>query len=153
MIFRYRCELVTIVDPDTVDLDVFLSECDRGFRVWEQLVLRGQRFRLRGMDAPERRGPTRPLAKRCTAELERALRGAATIYVTSHKAEGEDGAFGRWLGELEGTYTDPVAAFDTILVGSRDLGRVMVEQGYARAWDGRGKRPAWNVAEPYPLKP
>ena len=42
--YEYRCNVVHIVDGDTVDVDI-----DLGFGVW----MKKQRIRLSGIDAPE----------------------------------------------------------------------------------------------------
>ena len=44
--YEYRCEIVKVIDGDTVDVDI-----DLGFGVW----LRKERIRLRGIDTPESR--------------------------------------------------------------------------------------------------
>ena len=44
--YEYRCEIIKIVDGDTVDVDI-----DLGFGVW----MRGERVRLYGIDTPESR--------------------------------------------------------------------------------------------------
>ena len=44
--YEYNCELVRVVDGDTVDVDINL-----GFGVW----LRKERIRLYGVDTPESR--------------------------------------------------------------------------------------------------
>ena len=46
LVFEYKCNLVKVVDGDTVDVDI-----DLGFGVW----LRKQRIRLYGIDTPESR--------------------------------------------------------------------------------------------------
>ena len=44
--YEYRCNVVHIVDGDTVDVDI-----DLGFGVW----MKKQRIRLYGIDTPESR--------------------------------------------------------------------------------------------------
>ena len=44
--YEYRCEVVHIVDGDTIDVDI-----DLGFGVW----MRKERIRLYGIDTPESR--------------------------------------------------------------------------------------------------
>ena len=44
--YRYRCEVVKVIDGDTVDVNI-----DLGFGVW----LKKERVRLRGIDTPESR--------------------------------------------------------------------------------------------------
>ena len=45
-VYNYKCQLVKVVDGDTIDVDI-----DLGFDVW----LRNQRVRLHGIDTPESR--------------------------------------------------------------------------------------------------
>ena len=44
--YEYRCEVVKIIDGDTVDVDI-----DLGFGVW----LKKERIRMFGIDTPESR--------------------------------------------------------------------------------------------------
>ena len=44
--YQYRCQIVRVVDGDTVDVDI-----DLGFSVW----LKKQRIRMYGIDTPESR--------------------------------------------------------------------------------------------------
>ena len=44
--YQYRCQILRVVDGDTVDIDI-----DLGFGVW----MRKQRVRLYGVDTPESR--------------------------------------------------------------------------------------------------
>ena len=82
--YRYRAELVRVVDGDTVDLKV-----DLGFHMTACL-----RFRLLGIDAPEVRGPEKIDGRAATHYLQSLLAGHDTLYVESVKT----GKFGRWLG-------------------------------------------------------
>jgi micrococcal nuclease len=46
MTYEYKCELIRVVDGDTIDVSV-----DLGFKVW----LRKERVRLLGINTPESR--------------------------------------------------------------------------------------------------
>ena len=90
--YQYRCQILRVVDGDTVDIDI-----DLGFGVW----MRKQRVRLYGVDTPESR----------TRDLEEKKFGMmAKKYVKGHLPIGTDqilrthkdgkGKFGRILGEF-----------------------------------------------------
>lgn len=88
--YVYNATVIRWVDGDTVDVDI-----DLGFDV----VLRNQRIRLWGIDAPESR----------TRNLEEKQRGmAATAYCVTMVPEGtsvklishKEGKYGRILGEV-----------------------------------------------------
>jgi len=89
--YEYRCDIVKVIDGDTVDVDI-----DLGFGVW----LRKERIRLRGIDTPESR--TRDelekkyglLAKNF---LQKMLFNSNIILKTHKDAQGK---FGRILGDL-----------------------------------------------------
>lgn len=90
MLYNYKCELVRVVDGDTVDVDI-----DLGFGTW----LRNERVRLSGIDAPESR----------TSDLVEKIFGqAATAKVEDFFTEGPvillsqdfKGKFGRILGDF-----------------------------------------------------
>ena len=90
--YEYECEIVRVVDGDTVDVNI-----DLGFGVW----MRKQRIRLYGVDTPESR--TRDL-------VEKKYGLAAKAFVKSHLPKGSPqtlktkldgkGKFGRILGEF-----------------------------------------------------
>ena len=79
---QYRCQILRVVDGDTVDIDI-----DLGFGVW----MRKQRVRLYGVDTPESR----------TRDLEEKKFGMmAKKYVKGHLPVGSDRKFHRfpkWL--------------------------------------------------------
>ena len=89
--YRYRCEVVKVIDGDTVDVNI-----DLGFGVW----LKKERVRLRGIDTPESR----------TRDLEEKKYGLpAKLFLQKMLDEGklilktykdEEGKFGRILGDL-----------------------------------------------------
>ena len=90
--YQYRCQILRVVDGDTVDIDI-----DLGLVVW----MRKQIVRLYGVDTPESR----------TRDLEEKKFGMmAKKYVKGHLPVGTDqilrthkdgkGKFGRILGEF-----------------------------------------------------
>lgn len=89
--YQYRCQIVRVVDGDTVDVDI-----DLGFSVW----LKKQRIRMYGIDTPESR--TRDLEEKkyglgAKDFLINMLSHDKIILKTHKDAEGK---FGRILGEL-----------------------------------------------------
>jgi micrococcal nuclease len=88
--YRYRAELIRVVDGDTVDLKV-----DLGFYLSAAL-----RFRVLGLDTPELRGgtpETKAKARRAKEFVLDLLSSAAAIYIKTEKAD----SFGRWLAEVQ----------------------------------------------------
>ena len=90
--YEYRCNVVRVIDGDTVDVDI-----DLGFGVW----MRKQRIRMYGMDTPESR--TRDLEEKkyglaAKDFLKGMLDDPKGIVLKTHK-DGK-GKFGRILGEL-----------------------------------------------------
>ena len=124
--YHYRAELIRVVDGDTVDLRV-----DMGFRLTTV-----QRFRLLGYDAPEMHGATREMGERAQAALAGLLGywgEAAEIEIATEKGD----SFGRWLCRIT-------------ITGGIDVAQYLIDLGYGRPWDGKGKRPAWNPNAVYP---
>ena len=90
--YEYRCNIVKIIDGDTVDVDI-----DLGFGVW----MRKQRIRLYGIDTPESRTRDKEEKKyglAAKAFLTGLLDDPNGIVLKTHK-DGK-GKFGRILGEL-----------------------------------------------------
>ncbi len=114
--YTYAAKLDRVVDGDTVWLFV-----DLGFNVTVHLD-----FRLNGINAPELHGPTQAAGQASKTALEALLVGAA-IEIKSTKSE----KYGRWL-----------ASIIAIANGKRvDVNQAMIEQGFAKPYDGRGPRP------------
>jgi micrococcal nuclease len=65
--YEYQGRVVNVVDGDTVDL-----ELDLGFGIW-----RRDRFRLLGINAPERRGADKLRGAQATERLRELLAAAA----------------------------------------------------------------------------
>ena len=88
--FEYKCDIVRVVDGDTVDVDI-----DLGFGIW----VRNERVRLYGVDTPESR--TRDLqekfyGKYATEYLIAKLGDSCILRTKKDRA----GKFGRVLGEF-----------------------------------------------------
>ncbi len=108
--YEYKCELIKVVDGDTIDLNVSL-----GFDTYTK-----QRFRLYGINAPETR----------TRDLEEKARGNESKQflinhlfnkeLTIQTMKDKKGKFGRWLGII---YADGV-----------DLNAAMVSRGLAELY-------------------
>ena len=120
--YEYRCEVVRVIDGDTVDVDI-----DLGFGVW----MKKQRIRMYGIDTPESR----------TRDLEEKKYGLAAkdflvgmledengiILKTYKDAEGK---FGRILGEL----------WRTTNYADKSINEYMIEKHHAVAYHGQSKQ-------------
>ena len=118
--FEYKCNLVKVVDGDTVDVDI-----DLGFGVW----LRKQRIRLYGIDTPE---------SRTRDKVEKVYGLAAKDFLSKMLSTGEmsikthkdaKGKFGRILGEL----------FMNTSVGEWSVNQSLVENSHAVRYYGQSK--------------
>jgi micrococcal nuclease len=119
--YEYRCNVVKIIDGDTVDVDI-----DLGFGVW----MRKQRIRMYGIDTPESR--TRDLEEKkyglaAKDFLTGLLDDEGGIVLKTHK-DGK-GKFGRILGELWRT-TDHA---------DQSINDYMIEKHHAVRYMGQSK--------------
>ena len=114
--YEYRCEIVKIIDGDTVDVDI-----DLGFGVW----MKKERIRLYGIDTPESR--TRDLEEKkyglAAKEFLTKWLNAGNITLKTHKDA--EGKFGRILGEL--WYSDI------------NINQKMIDEHHAVAYHGQSK--------------
>jgi len=85
--FQYPAKLISVVDGDTVDLQV-----DLGFR----MTIR-DRFRLYGINAPEIRGHERARGLAAKVFLKELL---ADQDINLHTHKDRRGKYGRWLATL-----------------------------------------------------
>ena len=118
--YRYKVDIVKVIDGDTVDVDIDLGFC---------MVYKKQRVRLKGIDTPESR--TRNLEEKkfglaAKAYLKEQLTGEDAythIELVSH----DKGKFGRILGEL--------------FVGgsSCSINQLMIDKHHAVPYDGQSK--------------
>lgn len=117
---EYRCNLVKIIDGDTIDVDL-----DLGFSV----VLKKQRIRLYGINTPESR--TRDLEEKkyglaAKSRLRKLLEEADTILIKTEIDKKARGKYGRILG--------------TVFAGTVNINELLVEEGHAIAYYGGTKR-------------
>tara|TARA_B100000989_G_scaffold278098_1_gene239552 strand:- start:2108 stop:2527 length:420 start_codon:yes stop_codon:yes gene_type:complete len=119
-VFEYKCNLVKVIDGDTVDVDI-----DLGFGVW----LRKQRIRLYGIDTPE---------SRTRDKVEKVYGLAAKEFLVDMLSTGDmsiktykdaKGKFGRILGEL----------FVKTSVGELSINQSLVENNHAVRYYGQSK--------------
>ena len=119
--YEYRCNVVKIIDGDTVDVDI-----DLGFGVW----MRKQRIRMYGIDTPESR--TRDLEEKkyglaAKDFLTGLLDDEGGIVLRTHK-DGK-GKFGRILGEL----------WRTTNYADQSVNEYMIEKHHAVRYMGQSK--------------
>ena len=121
--YEYRCKVIKVVDGDTVDVDI-----DLGF----DIVIKGERVRIMGIDTPESR--TRDKVEKkfgmaSKARLKELIGGkSGPILKTQINRKGEDmrGKFGRILG-------------DFVTDNGRLVTDILVEEGHAVAYFGGSK--------------
>ena len=117
--YQYRCQILRVVDGDTVDIDI-----DSGFGVW----MRKQRVRLYGVDTPESR--TRDLEeKKFGMMAKKYVKGYLPIgtdqILRTHK-DGK-GKFGRILGEF------------VVEEGMTTLNALLIKNHHAVKYTGQSK--------------
>ena len=105
--YTYRCMVLRVIDGDTVDVGV-----DLGFNIHFK-----NRFRLFGIDAPEKNTPE---GKAARDYLVTMMPPGSDLLVTTEKDKTEK--YGRYLG----TFSSLETAFD-----SKSINQLMVEAGHA----------------------
>ena len=124
--YEYKCNVVKVVDGDTVDVDI-----DLGFGVW----LKDERVRMMGMETPESRTSDKveKLFGLAAKEKLKSLLGESPILKTQVNKDGEDmkGKFGRILGDFS-VYHAPTDAW-------RMATDILIEEGHAVAYFGGSK--------------
>ena len=118
--YEYRCNVLKIVDGDTVDVDI-----DLGFGVW----FKDERVRIMGIDTPESR-TSDPIEKKfglAAKDRLKQLLGKTAILKTQIDKSGEDmkGKFGRILGDF--------------VVGESTVTQILISEGHAVAYFGGSK--------------
>ena len=120
---EYKCEILRVIDGDTVDVDI-----DLGFGVW----MRKERVRIHGIDTPESR----------TRDKEEKIYGlAAKEIVKSYLKAGSDqllqtekdktGKFGRILGKF--------LVYDGVTDSQMHLGDILIREHHAVPYFGQSK--------------
>ena len=124
--YEYRCNIIRVVDGDTVDVDI-----DLGFGVW----LKDERVRIMGIDTPESRTRDKVEKKFGLASKAKlkSLLGKTGVLKTQVNKNGEDmkGKFGRILGDFQ--------------VGARMVTDILCEEGYAVPYFGGSKEDFQNM--------
>ena len=116
--YEYKCEIIRVVDGDTVDVNI-----DLGFNTW----LWKERIRLKGIDTPESR--TRdPEEKKAGLYAKGVVEGFLPVGSTQvlKTTKDKSGKFGRILGELW--------TFDT------NINEKMIERHHAVRYHGQSKK-------------
>jgi micrococcal nuclease len=124
--YEYRCNIVRVIDGDTVDVDI-----DLGFGIW----LRGERVRIMGIDTPESRTRDKVEKKFGLAAKARlkSLLGKTSVLKTQVSKSGEDmkGKFGRILGDFD-VYCPQTDSW-------KQATKVMIAEGHAVEYFGGSK--------------
>lgn len=114
--YRYRCEVIRVIDGDTLLVDI-----DLGLHVW----LRGTPVRLAGIDAPDKE----PRKSEATAWARVWLASREPLGLTIETTKTEK--YGRWLGRVHG--------INPATHEPECLNAAMVAAGHAVAYEG-GKK-------------
>ena len=118
---EYACEIVRVVDGDTVDVDI-----DLGFGVW----MKKQRIRLYGVDTPESR--TRDLVeKKYGLAAKKFVKGHLPVglpQILRTRLDGK-GKYGRILGEF----------VIEIQYGNTTLNELLIKDHHAVRYYGQSK--------------
>ena len=121
---EYECELIRVVDGDTIDVTI-----DLGFDLYKK-----ERVRVAGIDTPEKR--TRDLEEKALGidatnylkeKLEDTIAGDEELTIRT-ELKGGMGKYGRLLGWLY------------IGEDSVSINETMINEGYAWAYDGGTKQ-------------
>lgn len=138
--YRWKATLLRWIDGDTIVARVDLASRAHSLGFNLKFTPPGgmdfeSTFRIRGIDTPELRGEERDLGKRALDHVVKRFPPPRPIEIVSWPDV--HAGFGRWLCDL--------------WIDGYDIALLLVEEGYARMWDGRTKRVPFLPEEPYPL--
>jgi len=124
-LYYYKATVVKVKDGDTIVCDI-----DVGFGMSYNNVT----CRFNGYNAPESRGREKKFGKIATQAIK-VLEGNEIIIKTT-----KTGSFGRWLVDIY------------IPHNGRHYNLIdrLVKMGYGVRWDGKGKRPKFDLRRKYP---
>jgi micrococcal nuclease len=120
--YEYKCNVLKVVDGDTVDIDI-----DLGFGVW----MHKERVRMMGIDTPESRTRDKVEKQFGLASKNRLQEllpvGSSQVLKTEIDRSGEDakGKFGRILGDF--------------LIEEKRATEILIEEGHAVPYHGQSK--------------
>jgi micrococcal nuclease len=107
--WEYRGFVRKVYDGDTITVDF-----DLGFDV----LLKNQKIRLLGVDAPEVRGKERQEGLKSRDALRSRI---ANKWVTIKTEKDKKGKYGRWLG--------------TVILEEKNINKWLINEGYAKEYN------------------
>lgn len=107
--YEYRAYVKKVYDGDTVTLDI-----DLGFGI----IIKNQKVRLLGINAPEIRGSSRDLGLKSRDFLRKKILKNWVVLKTKKDKKGK---FGRWLGNLS--------------LENVDINELMIKEGFAKKYE------------------
>ena len=108
-LYTYRATVTSVYDGDTITVSI-----DCGFGI----VLKDQKIRLLGINAPEVRGEQRESGLVTRDRLREKIDGKQVLLKTKKDKKGK---YGRWLG--------------TIWLGDEDVNQWLLTEGLAKVYD------------------
>ena len=122
--YEYNCKIVSVVDGDTVDVDI-----DLGFGIW----MHKERIRVYGIDTPESRTSDQMekiFGKLAAGVVEKFLPVGSTQTLVTIKDSA--GKFGRVLGQFK--------IYDAVTDSQIMMGDWLIREKYAVEYKGQSKR-------------
>jgi len=144
-LYHYKASVKRIIDGDTivVDIDVGFGLLHKGSKG------KGVTLRFRSYNSPEPRGEEKVLGKQASAHLKTLIKAGSTVMIRTYDVD----SFGRWLVDIylptDGTEYCGVTFPHR---GYYNLTKHLVKEGWGVSWNGKGKRPTFDVNKPYPLE-
>lgn len=127
-LYYYQATINRVIDGDTIVCDI-----DLGFKIEKKTVT----CRFNNYNAPEIRSIEKYMGSKAKDHLCEFFDKHPTFVIRSLKSD----AFGRWLVDI--------FYFDN---GPKNLVEELVAAGWGVHWNGKGKRPKFDLREEYPLK-